>query len=586
MLARTPNRLHCRSIRGVVAIVLSVCLLGCQLPQCVSSRKIPQSKSPVAQRSDASTALGPTNNLQLAGYSQSATQLQGSPVAANQTESDRERQPASNQRDDINSAPWAPLRQPTGILSAPANESSANTGQNPAELPAPQSENTAQYSQSLTLPEAISLAYRMQPRLRASLASIRQAQGRDEIAFAAYLPFVSTAYSVGGYELNVGGPPVPLPSSPPFTFIPGQGSVPVGLNIQTGYELAELKLEWLICDFGRRSGLYHQAGLAVDIAQLQSERAYQTVANEVSTAYYQVLRVRSLRRIADESVRRAKDDRDEAAKLAKSGVIEREKVLRAEVALSQAQRAVDIAEQDDAIAHAALNLAIGLNAGIPTNVVDTSEVPPFTMGLGECLQTAVNNRREFQVVRKTIQVAIEGSNVARADFAPRIIAGGYLNDFQQSDPRAHAELGVGFIRLDWGLYQGGRRIAELRVTDARIQEAQAEAESIADTIAFQVSQAYHQLVAARKAIDRSLPAVDQTRETYRLVSARNREGDATPAELTDAEASLTRAQQDYANAIYDYLTALARLNFVLGVPTSLDDVRSDLSQVSENPSSD
>jgi outer membrane protein TolC len=408
----------------------------------------------------------------------------------------------------------------------------------------------------------------MQPRLKASLASIRQAQGRDEIAFAAYLPFVSTAFSVGGYDLNVGGAGVPLPNSPPFTFIPGGGAVPIGLNIQTGYELTELKLEWLICDFGRRSGLYHQAGLAVDIAQLQSERAYQTVANEVSTAYYQVLRVRSLRRIADESVRRAKDDRDEAAKLAKGGVIEREKVLRAEVALSQAQRAVDIAEQDDAIAHAALNLAIGLNAGMLTNVVDTNEVPPFTMGLSESLQTAVNNRREFQVIRKTVQVAVEGSNVAKADFAPRIVAGGYLNDFQQADPRGHADLGVGFIRLDWGLYEGGRRVAEMRVTDARVQEAQAEAESIADTIAFQVSQAYHQLVAARKAIDRSLPAVDQTHETYRLVAARNREGDATPSELTDAEASLTRAQQDYANAIYDYLSALAHLEFVLGVTNS------------------
>lgn len=72
---------------------------------------------------------------------------------------------------------------------------------------------------------------------------------------------------------------------------PAECALPVGLNIQTGYELAELKLQWLICDFGRRSGLYHQAGLGVEIAQLQSDRAYQTVASEVSTAYYQVLRV-------------------------------------------------------------------------------------------------------------------------------------------------------------------------------------------------------------------------------------------------------------------------------------------------------
>ena len=49
--------------------------------------------------------------------------------------------------------------------------------------------------------------------------------------------------------------------------------MPVGLNLESGYELAELKLQWLVCDFGRRIGQYNQAGLAADIAQLQTDRA-------------------------------------------------------------------------------------------------------------------------------------------------------------------------------------------------------------------------------------------------------------------------------------------------------------------------
>ena len=92
----------------------------------------------------------------------------------------------------------------------------------------------------------------------------------------------------------------------------------------------------------------------------------------------------------------------------------------------------------------------------------------------------------------------------------------------------------------------------------------AQADSIADTIAYQVNQAYRQLVAARKGIERARPAVEQTRETYRLVVARAKQGDAIPAELTEAASSLTRAQQDYFNAVYDYLTALARLEYAMG----------------------
>jgi outer membrane protein TolC len=53
-----------------------------------------------------------------------------------------------------------------------------------------------------------------------------------------------------------------------------------------------------------------------------------------------------------------------------------------------------------------------------------------------------------------------------------------------------------------------------------------------------------------------------------LVAARNQRGDATPAEMTDAEASLTRAQQDYFNSVYDYLTALVRLKYAMGIAPS------------------
>ena len=376
---------------------------------------------------------------------------------------------------------------------------------------------------------------------------------------------------VGGYHTSTlagrGSPSRGQPCRPHYTILPLLGTVPVGLQGQNSYELAELKLQWLVCDFGRRLGRYNQAGLAVDIAQLRTERAYQTVANDVALAYYQVLRVRSLHRIADESVRRAEDDLDVAKKLAKGGVVEREKVLRAEVALSQAHRTLDVAEEAEAVAVAALNLAIGINPSAATAVVDTADVPPFALSLADCSQDEPSAAAtgEFQVAPPVgAGWHRRAARVARADFAPRVVAGGDLLDYQQAAPRGHFDTAVGFIRLEWGLFEGGKRVAELHVADSHIREALAQADSIADTIAFQVNQAFRQLVAARKGIERARPAVEQTRETYRLVVARAKQGDAIPAELTDAATALTRAQQDYFNAVYDYLTALARLEYVMG----------------------
>lgn len=293
-----------------------------------------------------------------------------------------------------------------------------------------------QASQPLALPDAIALAFQRQPRLRVFLEGIQQASGRSDIAFAPFLPMVSTGYSVGGFDLNVGGTPVPLGSVPGFTVVPPGFALPIGLNLSTGYELAELKLQWLICDFGRRLGVYNASMLAIDLHQLQTDRAYQTVANEVAVGYYNALRTQALLRVARESVLRDQDELEVAEKLAKGGVIEREKVLRAEVKLAESNRLKDLSEEAVGVASAALNLAIGLQPNESVAVTEPAVLPDFSLSLPECLQIAITQRREFQVARRSIQIAQEGTRVAHADFAPRIVGGGELLDLQQSSPAA------------------------------------------------------------------------------------------------------------------------------------------------------
>jgi outer membrane protein TolC len=469
-------------------------------------------------------------------------------------------------------APEVDRRQSKGtVVQARADESTTAAEQSPVTVALPKQANPATLDAAtncppLNLTDAIGTAFRLQPRLRVFLESVQQARGTETIAAAPFFPAAVAGYSVGGFDLNAGGSGVPIGGGTPnFNFLPFTGAIPVGLDLRTGYEVAELKVAWLITDFGKRLGRYRQAELGVDIAQLQTDRAFQTVANEVAIGYYQVLRTRALQRIAREAVRRAEDDLEVVRKLAKGGVLEREKVLRAEVQVATTRRALDQADAAVGVAVAALNLAIGFNVSCPTEVLPTTDIPEFDLSLCDCLQQAVDRRREFQVARRGVQVAQEGGRAARADFAPKVAAEGSLFDYQQSSPRGHADLALGLIKLEWGIFEGGKRVGELRIADSKVRSAVAQAESISDTIAFQVTEAYRLLVAARSGIDRSRPAVEQSEENYRLVVARSKQGDATPSDVIDAETALTRAQQDYLNSIHDYLIALARLDYAMGV---------------------
>jgi outer membrane protein TolC len=410
------------------------------------------------------------------------------------------------------------------------------------------------------------MAFRLQPRLRAQLERIAEARGTQQIAFSAFLPMVAGNYDVGEYSLGVGGKPIRLPTGlPGFNFLPGLGSLPIGLNIGTNFELAELKVQWLLLDFGRRLGKYEQARLATDVAALQTDRAFQTVANEVAVAYFDVLRSQALRRTAQDAYRRSEEELGDARKREKEGVVEHEIVLRSEVQNAETRQLLHTATQAEFVALAGLNLAIGLKCNQPVSVVDIPQGPPLAVSLGDCLETAVRERREFRVVQRLVEIAVQGTRIARADFMPKVVANGALLNFQQQFLDGHADLRLGFIRLDWTLFEGGRRIAAKRVAESAVRQAMAEAESIADNIAFQVNEAYRNAVTSWVGIDDSRPAVDQARENYRLVQLRLREGAATPTEIADAQAALTRAEQNYANARYAYLISMSRLEYAMGV---------------------
>jgi outer membrane protein TolC len=123
------------------------------------------------------------------------------------------------------------------------------------------------------------------------------------------------------------------------------------------------------------------------------------------------------------------------------------------------------------------------------------------------------------------------------------------------------------LHIDMPVFSGGRLRGELRAADAEVRQAVADARSILDNVTLQVTLAHLAATTARRRIDRDRPAVVEARENLRLVRNRYRNGTATPTDIVDAETALTRAQQRLTYATYEYLAALASLDYALGNPT-------------------
>ena len=211
----------------------------------------------------------------------------------------------------------------------------------------------------LTVSEAIDVAFRFQPRLRAQLETIAQARGLQQIAFSAFLPAAGTSFSGGGFNLGLHGFPLRITPVTGSNMMPITEPILIKTHFESTFDLIEGHVQWLLLDFGRRLGRYEQARLAGDIAGLQTDRAFQTVADEVAIAYYGVLRSQALLRTAQDALRRADEQLRDARKLQREGVVERETVLRSEVQRAENLQQLHAATEAEFVALAGLNLAIG-----------------------------------------------------------------------------------------------------------------------------------------------------------------------------------------------------------------------------------
>jgi outer membrane protein len=413
-------------------------------------------------------------------------------------------------------------------------------------------------AEKLTFAAAIDLAYRMNPSIQSARKRLEIARAGKDIAYADFLPELDLGYRhVVGDTRPTG---FVLPTLP--TAI---GNVAFGGSAEE-FDVAELRAQWTLWDFGRRSAKYGQSLITEEIAGLQYVRRQQTVAFDVASAYFDVLSAQATAEVAEESVRRAQSALGDAKNFLHRGNAIRNDVLRADVFAKEMQLELVKAHTAEGVALAKLNRAIGINPSCTTQVSELSEPPPLDLTLRDCLQMAVENRREFGVVEHGIAKAKLGASAAESEFMPKVVVGGLGSVQQEHDPTKYAEHASAGIGIELNLFQGGKRIGEMREAKTEIDLAVAGGKEVCDQIAYEVKVAYLSITDATERMKVAQAAAAQASENRRVVGSLFEQGDAIATEIIDAELTLTRAQQAYLIARYDYQTALARLAFAVGLP--------------------
>jgi TolC family type I secretion outer membrane protein len=406
----------------------------------------------------------------------------------------------------------------------------------------------------LTLPEATALALRQQPTIRAAQGSLTAAQARIPQARSSYYPRLDlqTGVQTGEFESSTTG----RRTSSDGTFINIQG-------------------RQLIYDFGKTAALVNEARAGSRVAAGELERVRDLVVQNVRQTYFGVLQARRLVAVADAALARSELNLRSARGFFDVGTKPKSDVTRAEVEVANARVGVIRARNLVRFSETSFANALGLDATVPIEIDDTLTYEPVAIDPAQVAVEALGNRPELRQAQARLDASRAQLAGARARYLPDLFVTG--NAGYTGDDALIATDGVGTGvafseqwsitgQLTWNLFEGFFTQARVKETQALIETARANYESIELQVRLEVEQAYIAVVEAGERIGATEKAIESAQENLRLAQGRYDAGVGTILELTEAQLSLSNAEADYVRALTDYRIGLAVLDRVAGRP--------------------
>ena len=428
----------------------------------------------------------------------------------------------------------------------------AAAGQAPGTLPG-----------NLTLAESVRVALEKNPTVQAADAYAKAVHQGIAEARAARMPRVdfSEAFTRGNNPVYVFGGLLTERQFTASDFGLGSLNTPRPLDIFRTQFTAALPLY----DAGQAGRRIKDAKLSEQGAGEIGQRTRQELIFNVVKAYTDELLARESARVAEAAVKTAQSDLERAQARQQEGQAVPSDLLSAQVQQAQAQEDLLQARNAADLAHAALNVAMGLPEDATTTIQAGLKESTFDPGaLADRQQQALKMRPDLREAGLGVEHAANGQRMARAEFLPKVNAfSSWEEDNQTFLARGGNNWTVG-ANLNFNIFDGGANRARLAAARYRRTQAQAQLERMAASVKLQVREAYLNLTTAQQRVEVSRQAQSQAEESLRILQNRYEAGLATITDLLQLETAHTSAQKNYLNALFDYRLSYAALELATG----------------------
>ncbi len=409
-------------------------------------------------------------------------------------------------------------------------------------------------SQPLTLEQCIQIGLERATSMRNARLNLAIQELRVKTARADYFPQI---FATGSYDFS---------DRIDFGFEP------------ENYNLG-LRGQYTIWDNGQREGGFAQAKENLNATISRNESTKQGLILDITQAYYDVLQSQELVSVSEQILARSQENTRRTRDFVEAGSLIPADVATAEVREANDQLSLLNNQNSLQIAQATLPRLLGLDPGVLLTVAvdeayqlyqDRGTIERIETPVEEAIQTALDNRPEFQELQAQLRVQEWSLTLAKLQRWPRLNADAsydvnlddYLRERENFSDFRSWSIGasLNFTLFDGGIL--GNRVKELTM---QLEQTRENASDLERNVALAVRQTYLNLKRSETSLDISKAQVNNAQLSLDVIQGRFDVDKAILLELLDAQTSYAQALTNQVNAFYDYKIAQTRLQDAMGV---------------------
>jgi len=338
---------------------------------------------------------------------------------------------------------------------------------------------------------------------------------------------------------------------------------------------ANMKLAYMLVDFGGRSARVEQAFQTLLATNFQFNQTFQSLLLNVASAYFNFFSTTALLEAAHMDVTDAKAALDATNAKFSAGIQAKVDVLQATASYQKMLYQLESAKGNLKTAEGDLAKVLGFPAGTPLNIMLPQKDVEFKVGtkeVGQLIEEGLAKRPDIAAERASLAAKIAAIKAARSDLWPTLNTQATgANDWYQYFGRhglnydtQHAYGYTAGVSVDWPIFEGFNTVSKIKATQA---DADAEFENLRQkelSATADVWDAYFNFVTATQKLEASKAYLDASQGSYDLSMDGYKSGLKSILDVLNAESDLSDARSQVIKSRKELYTSFAQVAYATG----------------------